>query len=88
MQNLRGGEARAASAIVNGSEKIKIYEDLMPRMKRNLEKEKRNLRFIKTMIASEIEQKNQLEKVLRQCVDDVKTEIYKKKNENKSVYCK
>jgi hypothetical protein len=30
----------------------------MPRMKRNLEKEKRNLRFIKTMIASEIEQKN------------------------------
>ena len=58
LQNLRGGEARAASAIVNGSEKIKIYEDLMPRMKRNLEKEKRNLRFIKTMIASEIEQKN------------------------------
>jgi len=38
------------------------------------------------MSAAEIESKNCLEKVLRQCVDDVKAEIVKKRTENKSVY--
>ena len=42
--------------------------------------------MMKTMIASEIETRNMLEKVLRQCVDDVKTEIAKKRSENKSIY--
>ena len=41
---------------------------------------------MKTMLASEIETKNFLEKVLRQCVDDVKAEINKKRSENKSNY--
>ena len=41
---------------------------------------------MKTMSATEIENKNMLEKVLRQCVDDVKAEIAKKRSENKSVY--
>lgn len=41
---------------------------------------------MKTMSASEIETKNMLEKILRQCVDDVKAEIAKKRSENKSVY--
>jgi hypothetical protein len=35
------------------------------------------------MCAKEIDQKNQLEKILRQCVDDVKNEITKKKSESK-----
>ena len=38
------------------------------------------------MSAKEIETKNQLEKILRLCVDDVKAEIAKKKSENKSNY--
>ena len=41
---------------------------------------------MKTMIANEIETRNYLEKVLRQCVDDVKVEIGKKRSENKSIY--
>jgi hypothetical protein len=40
------------------------------------------------MVASEIEKSNKLEKYLRQCVDDVKAEIQKKRNDKKSTYCK
>lgn len=57
-------------------------------MKRILEREKQNVRHVKTQIAKEIKLKSELEKVLRQCVDDVKHEITKKKNDNKSIYCK
>ena len=42
--------------------------------------------MMKTMSAAEIETKNLLEKVLRQCVEDVKSEITKKRSENKSNY--
>jgi N-acetylmuramic acid 6-phosphate (MurNAc-6-P) etherase len=42
--------------------------------------------MLKTMNASEIETRNTLEKILRQCVEDVKTEIAKKRSENKSIY--
>ena len=51
------------------------YEDLTARLKHLLAKEKRNLRIVKTMVATEIETSNKLEKILRQCVDDVKAEI-------------
>jgi hypothetical protein len=38
---------------------------------------------VKTLCSKEIEQKNFLEKILRQCVDDVKNEIQKKRTEGK-----
>lgn len=50
--------------------------------------EKKSLRMVRTMCSKEIETKNQLEKVFRQCVDDVKAEVAKKRSENKSIYCK
>lgn len=50
--------------------------------------EKKSLRMVRTLSAKEIEVKNQLEKILRQCVDDVKQEIAKKRSENKSIYRK
>ena len=59
---------------------------LITRFKKKLEEERRLLRMMKTMSASEIETKNLLEKVLRQCVEDVKAEIIKKRSENKSNY--
>lgn len=59
---------------------------LITKFKRKLEEERRLLRMMKTMSASEIDTKNQLEKILRQCVDDVKAEIVKKRSENKSSY--
>ena len=64
------------------------FEDLISRLKRMLEVEKKNLRMVRTMCATEIETKNMLEKILRQCVDDVKSEIARKKNDNISGYCK
>lgn len=71
-----------------GNPKLARYEDLTARLKHLLAKEKRNLRIVKTMVATEIETSNKLEKVLRQCVDDVKVEIQKKRNDKKSVYSK
>ncbi len=71
-----------------GNPKLARYEDLTARLKHLLAKEKRNLRVVKTMVATEIETSNKLEKVLRQCVDDVKAEIQKKRNDKKSVYSK
>ena len=68
--------------------KVKRYEDLIFRLKKMLSMEKKSLRMVRTMCSKEIEIKNALEKILRQCVDDVKSEIAKKKSENKSIYCK
>ncbi len=42
--------------------------------------------MMKTLSAQEIESKNVLEKITRQCVEDVKAEINKKRSENKSSY--
>ena len=77
---------RAASAGIQGSAKLQRCEQLIAKFKKKLGEEKRLLRLMKTMSAQEIETKNMLEKILRQCVDDVKAEIAKKRSENKSVY--
>ena len=71
-----------------GGSRLARYEDLTSRLKQLINKEKLNLRLVKTMVANEIEQKNMLEKCLRMCVDDVQAEIQKKKSEQKNSYCK
>ena len=78
--------ARAASAGFSQNQKLQRCEVLITRFKKKLEEERRLLRMMKTMSAQEIETKNLLEKILRQCVDDVKAEIQKKRTENKSGY--
>ncbi len=65
---------------------IRRFETLILRLKKILEAEKKQLRQVKTLCSKEIEQKNFLEKILRQCVDDVKNEIQKKKTEGKVQY--
>ena len=50
-------------------------------MKRLLGQEKRTLRRVRTVCAKEIEIKGALEKILRACVDDVKNEIAKKRQQ-------
>ena len=57
------------------SQKVTRYEALINRFKKKLEDERRILRTMKTLQAQEIQTKNTLEKFLRQCVEDVKTEI-------------
>ena len=80
------GLGRAVSASIVNNPKLKRYEDLITRIKKLLELEKKSLRIVKTMCSKEIEAKNSLEKILRGCVEDVKAEIQKKKSENKSIY--
>ena len=86
-KSLPGGN-RAISAGFIQNPKLVRYEDITIRLKKLLEQEKRNLRYVKTMVATEIETKNSLEKLLRTCVDDVKSEIAKKRSEKKSNYRK
>ena len=64
--------------------KLRRFENLIYRLKKILEGEKKQLRQVKTLCAKEIEQRNFLEKILRQCVDDVKNEIAKKKGDGKT----
>jgi hypothetical protein len=59
----------------NLNPKLRKFEVLICRLKKILEAEKKALRQVKTLCSKEIESKNLLEKVLRQCVDDVKNEI-------------
>ena len=80
------GLGRAVSAGFSQNQKLQRCEVLITRFKKKLEEERRILRMMKTMSATEIETKNLLEKILRQCVDDVKAEIQKKRSENKSNY--
>lgn len=83
--NMMGARANSASFALQ-QPKLRRFENLIFRLKKILEQEKKNLRYVKTMCAKEIDQKNQLEKILRQCVDDVKNEIVKKKTESKVQY--
>lgn len=55
------------------------YERKTQQMKMLVANEKRAIRQVKTQIAHEIERRNQLERYLRQCVDDVKKEIQRKR---------
>ena len=80
------GVGRAVSAGFSQNQKLQRCEVLITKFKKRLEEERRLLRMMKTMSATEIETKNYLEKILRQCVDDVKGEIAKKRSENKSNY--
>jgi len=75
-----------SAGFVSANPKLRRYEQLIDRLKKIIEAEKRSLRHIKTLSAKEIDSKNQLEKVLRLCVDDVKNEIQKKKTESKAGY--
>lgn len=84
MNFFAGGRAASASFPMTTNPKLQKYENVIYRLKKILDLEKRSLRQIKTLNAKEIEKKNQLEKILRQSVDDVKNEISKKKAENKT----
>lgn len=80
------GGNRAFSANVVGNPKLRRYEQAIKRIKKMIGNECRKLRDIRTRYAKEIESKTQLEQLLRQCVDDVKAEISRKRSENKVLY--
>ena len=59
-----GGRAISAN-YAQQNPKLSRFENLIYRLKKILESEKKALRQVKTLCAKEIEQKNQLEKILR-----------------------
>ena len=83
--NTIGNRAVSAGVTVRNP-KMRKYENLIAKLKRVYENEKKHLRQVKTLCSKEIDQKNQLEKILRQCVDDVKGEINKKRTEGKATF--
>ena len=62
--NLMAGRANSASFALQHP-KLRRAETKIVRLKKSLEQEKKNLRDVKTKCAKEIDQKNQLEKILR-----------------------
>ena len=64
------------------------YENIIAKIKKLIDGEKRSLRMVRTACSKDIEQRNALEKIMRACVDDVKAEISRKRGENKSIYSK
>ena len=59
-----GGRAISANYAAQNP-KLRRFENLIYRLKKNLESDKKALRQVKTLCAKEIEQKNMLEKILR-----------------------
>ena len=82
-----GPEAmRAYSACVAGNPKMKRYEQVIRKLQKLAVGEKNKLRKVKTRYAKIIEFKTQHQDLLRRCVDDVKTEISRKRSENKVLF--
>ena len=59
------------------------HEQIVQKLKRMLELERKNLRIARTAYAKELENKTELEGILRKCVEDVKNEIAKKRSEQR-----
>ena len=60
------------------------YESIVAKLKRMLEIEKKNLMDARTALSTELEGKTELENLLRQCVEDVKAEITRRRVEQKA----
>ena len=48
--------------------------------------EKKNNFHVRTLYSKEMEIKKELESILRQCIEDVRDEIQRKKNETQNMY--
>lgn len=83
--SVRGKSARIQSAVSRTSEKQppNQYENVISKLKRMIELDQKNTRAARTAYARELEGKKELEFMLRQCVDDVKVHIHKKRSEQR-----
>lgn len=59
------------------------YDSIVYKLKQLIEIERSNLRAAKTVYTAEMEYKTEIEKILRNCVEDIKQEILKKKSQSK-----
>ena len=68
------------------SAKVHKYELLIAQVKKIIDIEKKNSFTIRSMYFKEMEKRKELETVLKNCIEDVREEIQKKKNENVNIY--
>lgn len=59
------------------------YETTIKTLQSTLRKEQKRVRELKSLYVKEIESKNEMEKILRKCIDDIKDEMLKIKAENR-----
>ena len=78
-----GSRFRSVNSSVQDDITVK-YESVVTKLKRMLEIEKKNLMEARTTYSKELESKTELENLLRQCVEDVKSEITRRRVEQKS----
>jgi len=57
------------------SKQVRRYEKIIRQLQKLLESEKSQVKQLKIVSAKEIESKNELERVLKLCVEDVKIEL-------------
>ena len=62
---------------------LKRYETTIKTLQNTLKKEQKRVRELKTLYVKEIESKNEMEKILRKCIDDIKDEMLKIKAESR-----
>ena len=62
---------------------ISRYESTIKTLQNTLRKEQKRVRELKSLYVKEIESKNEMEKILRKCIDDIKDEMLKIKAENR-----
>ena len=62
---------------------MKRYESTIKTLQNTLRKEQKRVRELKSLYIKEIESKNEMEKILRKCIDDIKDEMLKIKAESR-----
>jgi len=71
----------SSSPALGKAEVEQRYQDIIKRLKRLLEIERRNLRTVRTAHVTELANRTELEAFLRQCIEDVKKEISRRRAE-------
>jgi len=68
---------------LNENNSTERYEAIIARLKKLLEIERKNLRAARTAYTKEVESKTSLERTLRNCIEDIRTEITKKRGQRR-----
>jgi DNA repair exonuclease SbcCD ATPase subunit len=77
----RGASSRGVHDPAAQHESDNRYKEIIKRLKRLLEVERRNLKQVRTQYTTDLQSRTELELFLKQCVEDVRTDIAKQQDE-------
>ena len=78
----RGASSRNIHDPAAQHESDNRYKEIIKRLKRLLEVERRNLKQVRTQYTNDLQSRTELELFLKQCVEDVRSEIAKQQDES------